>query len=1742
MDRQPHDHAPVRDIRFDALDDLPRRDQSLYLAAVRRWQNCQEEFAALMADAPDSALRQRWDDWWNARARGTAVSRWTRAIELFRAHFDAAAQTTFAQGQLSAAQLQTAQALINPAQLPAQEPPLITERLGGAQVSQDAQWAAALVITTVSGPLLYLPARQPALLAFDTRAALQAHLGLERLSQHTTDSIAPAIIIDSPPADPLLEALTRWRSHCLETPQAWSRQRLVQVLFAAPPLPGDFAVTDVEDEERAEPLFGSLNADLSLSHRRNAIEQQRLAIESLLDDEQGVAQPERLAQLKRCLDALDSAEENARSAAKALLERRPALRLLELRQRPNADYDALHLARLAGLRAEADVQRLLQQISAVEQAWLQAVLDNPKRADRNQAVMVARLSLVSSPTLGTTLDGPLVITSETAGNALLLYWPGSAGGLQRFASLQALEHAVFKLGAIDSEWSLQLSPLSGDPFEYSLQNQLYACEQRVAKVLTDNPLPSHEQPRRVELEKCLLETLDSLGVPVHQAREQAYLEVLEQQQTHALAGHLPQWLSQASPVRRASLKTAVMAFIDAMKNSHALLERDLPHRDDFARKRVEERLRKDFSLKQGFSITLDLPDSTSWERTLIEGAAPGTPQRNVLTASSQRSTLSIAQLAPGNIDQPLWLRMTFMKVEVIADSTTEREALLQGVTLPYLRQLITDLDLAGHYEGLIYRAFMGSTSATAFANEHRRECLTEPFRQMLKMRGDSALLQQQIQEDGWKILNTAIDADTAQAFAANDQRIILRPVNLTVGGPDTDDGPSSLSGLTFIEEQVSGTTLLYLPDSPDGQFFHQRATLESARELLFNLCLRPVMVDYLAGRALKGDVAHHVSRINQARRGNFDALIGAGTAWPATTSLAAHLLNAHMGRLIEAHRASSRSNLALALERYALQGGALFNYLKMALGMLPFVGSAVALYDAWDSANLAAAAFLRGEAGHGLTQLESVLLSLIDAAMDILPGASSSPGVARALTRQRQVKALLTGTVGWQRSSMRKVKSRLDRFAGYEYEGAVSLEGLQPHSDGLNRNVYRHASGDFILREGRIYQVRLVDRTMRLSGTRARAYQQAIALDEAGQWDTRFALHGTLAGDGLAGGGNLLGHLADGLEPLWPAVIRRWLPRWLTDRAVEHQRRLGRTIDALSRQLDVQHRQGNAALGEYQNADAATRRATVDAVDGKCAYDIELATQRYEHASQMLSVSHGNRRQNTLEVMSQSALVVVERSLHRSGLARDRCLDYLSDIGALNSQMLGLPAGSVRVALRLARQMNQIRTRLIQELRSIDTIVANIEVWRQRIKTRADKAYVGQELDKANVSLSDNNRDYLKALNYLPMLTRYDRVFDSSWIYLHRRVARARAKVYDALHTQQDLPDVIANVHRRNQVLSECIEAYDEFSRDLIVWSTGYGQHFDRLWIAPMLEQLTRMSNHARHGIKNGIKQSANARNSGKEIFETDGNRLMVGEKQVDPLTRQTSFATSGEDGRVEHWLPASAGKYQRQLPPQPLQPDVIIDRQALLSEARQRLAAQADYRRKVDGYARQNMSPADLDHMMTSEAAELRARARRVDRVAAHDPLIAQLHAKADELVKIGRDLRIEKMLASTTPTEGYLHELHELAPAGQPLIKIRKVGTLVEQGRRADGRLDFLQEFEVLNLTVDPPQPLWYAHFHFSSAKPLFNRFDKAHLKTPDQRDLGLKWQQKQASSGAAVDPIWRGPIGKPFAELYFEPLFQT
>ncbi|MFJ2282359.1 dermonecrotic toxin domain-containing protein [Pseudomonas sp. NPDC087803] len=1716
--------APVD---FGLAQPLPGHlDQNLQQQASALLRDCHRQWLELLAQTP------RTD--WEQRATGTVFSRREQALILYREHFEASCLSACAQGKLQTAPVQTLLASVAPGAASSAvvfRQPLL-KRSDASLVTLPG---ALLIRLDCASHLVYWPAHSPALQLFEQQADLQRWL-ISHCQQHSRQPRLEAVTLEEVELaeDPLRLNLQPLFAHAVSTATWLDVQGLIG---AAPPA---IEVSPMDDDPA---LFGLLTPDIPFSQRSQALAVERRALEQVLGDAAAAqlhsAQRQQLAQH---FDALSAARHASHEAATALLGSHDPLSMLELRHAGNVQYQALLQARIAGLRAEVELQRALGHLTGEEHQRLTALLDAPDRTLPAATLTVVRVALSTADHDAhpvEPLQGVLIIAAPSAlaadsPDSLLLYWPGQSGGLQRFTSRQALEQNLFRRAADDRVLSLHLTPLTGNPLAWSLEQQLYECEQQAATILRDNPLPTHASERKTAMEKLREQHLPRLTVAMARARERAWAERQEQDHSAALAGNLPPWFDRLDDLRRTHIKALISRYLIAMQRAHALLERELPPRQVFAEKRIDARLRHDFALAKSVRVSLDLPDSTTWQKVPIEGAAPGTPQSGVLIASAERGDLSLEQLAQDNIDQDMWLRLSFMRVKVSAEDDGDRQRIEAGIKPVYLRQLVTDLDLPGRYETLIRQTFFGTSTEPAFTQAWRRECLSEPWRLMLGLQGEFALLQQHIDSAGHAVLKIAIDAATAQAYAVDGKRIALLPVHLTVGGADTaHQGPSTLAGVTFIVEQVSGLTLLYLPDSSDAIFLRQYATLEQARLDLFRRCVDSHLVNYLAGRAVSGDFASHVSRINQAQLRNFDALIGVGMAWPATTSLASHLLNVHMGRLLEAHRSSSRSNDALFLEHSALQSGALFNYLKMAIGMLPFVGAAVALYDAWHSANLAVAAFLRGELGHGLAEVEMVLLSLIDAAMDVLPGTVNAPVAARLATRQRQHASLGRSAAG--RTSWQWSRQSLDRFKGYEYEHEISLAGLHPESHGVYRNVYRHAEGDFIMRLGRIYRVQLSDqpRGWRLYGTWIRGYKQPIALDEHGQWNTHYAVYGTVMDGGGAGGGAALGHLANGLDPLWPEAIRQWLPRWWTDRQLRRQLTLTNTADAYTRRLDTQTRASNQLLENYQKLDSAQRQPLQAGVDAACVSDIDVATAQYQNLAELLPLSHGRKRLQIEDIQSRCAWIVVDRAIQRVTVARDRLLEHLNRVDALVAESDVTPYDHTLAHLKLMARRKEVRKDFLKEFDHLHGITEQANLWNSRITNRAQKARMATDMAALNHKLGEHAHYYLRTAHLLEIITRYDAVDDLSWIYFHTQLKEARVKVGRALLTQHHLPEVSASLAQRNRVIEECLHIYAGFRRQLNAWTLGYPQHLDLGEVTAFLDGLTTVETHARQAIKQRppIKPKEAG---GKQLFETEDNQLLIGTESIDAGTREKRFTVEGLDGFRETWLPRSSGKYHLQTQPADAAPTLPGDARPLLAEARQRLAAVTAYSNKVSGYARQDMLPVDLEHMLVSEATELSTRARNIERLSPTEPVIVQLHTRAGELQRAGRTLRIDQTLRSKTPGEGYLDYLLQ-----QQVVDIRKEGARRALGKRTDGRKDFLQEYEVRDLTSNPPRTLWYAHFHYTSDKVPFEDFVKAHLKLPEQRNLGLQWQQAQAAGGAQVEAIWRGDIGKPLGLRHFADL---
>lgn len=854
---------------------------------------------------------------------------------------------------------------------------------------------------------------------------------------------------------------------------------------------------------------------------------------------------------------------------------------------------------------------------------------------------------------------------------------------------------------------------------------------------------------------------------------------------------------------------------------------------------------------------------------------------------------------------------------------------------------------------------------------------------------------------------------------------------------------------------------------------------------------------------MQGDIRAHVSRINEAQLKYFDGLIGVGMRWPASTSLAAHLLDAHRGRLIEAHRGTSRSNDALYLERYALQGPRAFAYIKMALGLLPFIGTAVALYDAWTAANQAAAAFLRGDVGDGVAELGSVLLSLIDAAMDLLPGeavVSALGSGARTLTRTRQLRALSLSAAALHAPSTRQARHVVARFAGYEYDKPLSLTGLQPATHGTYRNVYRHADGDFIERQGRVFQVEWSkdSRNWRLTGNSRKTYKQPIALDETGRWDTWFGVYGTTFEGGGVGGGNLLGHMADALDPLWPATIRERLPRWWVDQAHRRHHALTEGADDIARQIDIQTKRTQALIAVFEDSPADRRMELGRALDTSCIGDIELATKHFQTLADLLPLTHGNKRRVLVEFQSNGALLIADRLKHRVFIANHRTHPLMDRIDALTDDLAALPKSDLAERLRMLEDIRKIRLEMLTAFDTIESLMRDLNHWYQRISIRADKVKLTSEVAMLNGRLSEANMLYLRTGHLLETVTHYGSADDVSWLMLQGQARAKRTGVDRALFTQFSLPEVSATRAQRNRILQDCIEQYEQFRRAMNAWTASYPQHFHLDAVPQLLDGIAKMTERARKALD--ITPPAPPANTiSKKVFTTENDELLIGVERWEPTTQQRQYTLTGQGGYTEIWEQGTNGRFRLQNPrPQQALP-AQRSLESLVTEARQKLAMQDTYQTRVQSYAAQDMLPVDLEDMMRKEANELTHRANGIEALAPQNALIAQLRNKATELIATGRAMRTRQSLVSKKPTDGMLDDL-----VTQKVVEVRRPSPIKNLGKRRDGRIDYMQEYEVWDLTATPPKVLWYAHFHYSKAAPAFSEFEKAHLKLPEHRFL--------------------------------------
>lgn len=1700
--------------------------------------NLKAQQPALSNEALDEGLKQHWIEYWNGRAPRSPHSRRAQAEQAFTGHLQAAAQLAYYHGQLTLAQLEPLLTLLaDHAQ--SDEPTVYVETLALQFEDGEKLKAAGMLVMTLDGDapvaqLLYVPGETPALLAFANREALQNYLLQHSrrfwpaLTRHTTARVALSF-----QSGQISSACKQWLSQSRQQYQSLASSTALQPFTELPAL----EVAELDDSPEAYPGFGNLSPDVTQSQRWTQTRTEHDAMVRLLGDEhaQSTDGPawRRLNALRK---ALTDAQDAASQAAAGLLDAQKLSDLYRLRYLPNAHYTALYQARIEGLRAELALQQALGHISQAQAQPLQARLAMPGQPipDGDQvvaaAVSVSTLTVQGATTTTQTEELPGVAVFAQAQTlrpasepgALLLYWPGVGGGLQLYQSLPELEQALLRQVSSSSEVSLNLSPVAGDIFDYGLQAQLYECEEAASKLIHSLPAATHLRERADALQRLVQQTYQHLQVPTHAARDRAYVQLTEQAYSQSLTQGLPAWLKQLPVNDRERLRGVISDYIRAMRLSYQQLQRDLPDAQQFAQGLVQQRLRRDFELTAEATVELDIPDAVIYRKEPVAGSgAPGTPQQTIAHASEKRTLWSLETLAQHNIDAPLLQRMRFMDVRVQSTEPSERARLIAGIDIAYLRKTVTDLNLAQAYEDRIRTAFMGSAGQHPFAQAYQRECLVEPVRLMLQMQGEYARHQGTISTAGLRLLTLAIDASDSVTFKSGKHDVQLLAARLQVGGRDTNELPTTLSGVTFVHDRHGGLTLLYLPDSPDHRSLREYANLEQARRGLFALCVEQKMVTYLAGRAITGDFANHQARIKEAALRNFDGLISVGGPWPSTTSLANHLVDAHMGRLIEAQRLLGRSNDALYLEQAALSRGNVFDYIKMAFGVLPFIGTALAVYDLWTAANNAVSGLLKGDLAEALNQLEAVLAGLIDAVIDTVPGSASAPN-ARLTTRARQWSATARRLGAPEAPARMTTVARANPFAGYHYTGPLSLSNVQPGAQGLYRNIYRHAEGDFIVRDGVVYRVQLHDspRTWRLYGTAQKTYRQPIALDAAGRWETHGTLYGTLINEGLAGGGGVLGYLghraADGLQPLWPAAIRDRLPRWLVDRQYRRHFELASGIDEHNRLLREQLARHEPLISGH-----AAQPVLRPLAEAACASDIAKAkalhAQLEEHAG---FVTRDFLRRNR-QFRSEVAYIIAGREINAANIAKHKAHE-LSD--ALNQSKQ--PGDLFDLPQHLMRQHRRKRVELLEQMDLMEQRLEQAQHWAEKVTDRADRATLRDVLD----SIDPADMEIARASNLTQLVHKTAALDDLSAMFHLLDTAEQRNRFHHALESHYHLQSTKASLRERQNVLRSSRQIYADYRAQLNVWKRNRPERFELDHMERMnrsLDRLIEQVDRTMPRLSNIPRPPHHPNQPTRRVFETHDHDFFIGDEGRS-IDGEQVFTLTGTGGRIETYR-KSAGKWHLQTQPHTTSASsanlpVLRD---LLAEGQHWLDATPGHERRVESYAVPGEPPANLEDLMVNQGKQLELRAQAIERQAPDHRLAKRLRERARELRAKGRAMRIRQSMDSQTPTEGYLDYLLE-----QRQVEIIKLGHRRDIGV-GPGQRDFLQEYEVSDISARPAKPLWYVHFHYRREGMAFEQFEKAHIKRLDQRLLGLSWQQGQ---GADAQRIWRGPLGKPLAVKHF------
>jgi hypothetical protein len=1676
-------------------------------------------------------------NYWGGRMPGTDISRQTHAVNLLRLHFNCSLDIAYGRGALS----------INSWQQGRQPSPRHAQLQWRLATGRTLTSTAALVIAPAPGQahwLIYIPGTLNSVQQFVNLKSLRDWIYQNRFRfwsdprDPITAGTRDDVLVTEVQGDGislfmeqtlrqhqeiidhyLLEACRQSETDPLEWTalQAWENERGEMVPKALDPTV-EAAIDEVITKDAALPEeevhFACLEQHLPTGWRQRLVERQETLLEQYLGSDLKLTSDKvsLLRERQALLDQLQDAHDTY------LLELPDPVTSTDLQQRVGAVTRIEQIADglCQALLKEARLQHTLSDLSASHLDWIERLVERPE-ASLQRPVQASTLELVSVDRKWQ-LRGYMTFRAipkddeEAEDQTVLLYRPGLRGGLMAFEDESALARRL--LATLQGAWPDAL-----------LESTQPADEMQILQALSDSPSVTftHVPVSSHFMQHCVQAI--AAGLPADTSREQARQRLcISENRARAVAlarfaeqnrsSHIHEQLSALRHLDANQL-TALSAQTDALKDalcaSSELLKLSLPSRKHFAQLRLNAHLRREFSRQSLPHITLDIADSVTIRREVTgQSALGGAGSREVPVFSTSRSEVTLASFMLWALDDQRRLRLNNANVrfEPAADLSLQRT-----LTPAYLADLIQQLDIAGSYEKRITQTYLGFEHESDWQVQWRQETLRTPYEIRLQLLATSRPTS--LAADGQQLLETfcseQLDAVTSRTIKYHS--VMLKPGTAANGSSDS----VGLSGIYLIEG-AAGPVLLYMPDAPNGKVISQYPSPTAACQALQDMALDSKMAQYLATQSQSGNPDHLESYINTALQQNFQGFIEPGPT--RSESLPTHECRQEMGEHIRKHRATSRSQDALALAEPEIAIRHLFLGLRIAFGILPGVGTAMALYDGWHASFAAVRAFEHGQQEEGLQHLVSLLQSLTDAMMSLVPLAATpgNPAVAAPLlTQQRQRLDPLRPLPAIR-------KAPLSPFVGYEAE--LPTGPMLPSTLPQGAGVFEHVATRqrYISRNGTWYTVEWDPAylTWRLKPQGTRSYRQPVRLSEQGIWETPGRLSGLLVDNGLEGGGGALTTLYNQGVAFWRQAIRRQ-PRQLTGMDLAHD-----INDELKR---IRTRMG-AKQADYRMAVHAVAEGAQPS-DSQRAAIVSARKQLSDELNRNIefnarSIARLREQRATLSRADYSRFTALceanisEMSALDMRLASARLTFAAAQVELAAAAIQALPAPSAPVAVVKPLTLASLRANqeMIETLQEIERLAIRHQARLIHLQGNARAEYL-KLAESTGLTLDVDSARLVRASILSTTLFNESAVehslLSSFMDHFHEQGVALRSTLFSHLK----LPRAGLARAQERTFLSSAQTRYARYLSHLTAWE----DNFHDLLSPNETRAFRQLMRQLMDDIEEHLGRTTAGRHrpdiqpdrgpSRPRLFETVEGPL-IGEAFSERGQPRMRINQPNSDRLHTVYAKDDAGRWrlstaERAAPTQSLS--------NLVDAANARLDDVARQQARLRRYQTADAVPLDLEDIAQGHAQQLRFIADRVRQKAGrsiipeHTALSQRLEAAAEQMQDLGRQLRIAQTKATRKPTVGYLEylvEQHEVEVAWSRTLKPK----LDHKGKP----IEYLEEYRINDLGTG--QPLWYAHFHFRQ-KPAqgFSRLEAGHLKLASERDLGTgAWRGSMSETQAS------------------------